>query len=82
MFLAKIVVAAGVLAGVLAMLAGPASAWLNATLAERVGRLALAMAAGGAAYFGALWLLGFRLKDFSRRDRIAAPAPAVEPDEG
>jgi len=82
MFLAKIVVAAGVLAGVLAMLAGPASAWLSATLAERVGRLALAMGAGGAAYFGALWLLGFRLKDFSRRDRIGEPAPAVEPDEG
>jgi putative peptidoglycan lipid II flippase len=82
MFLAKIVVAAGVLAGVLAMLAGPASAWLSASLAERVGRLAMVMAAGGAAYFGALWLLGFRLKDFSRRDRIAAPAPAVEPGEG
>ena len=35
---------------------------------------------GGAAYFAALWLLGFRLEDFSRRDRIAAPAPAADPD--
>jgi hypothetical protein len=25
-------------------------------------------AAGAAAYFGALWLLGFRLADFNRRD--------------
>ena len=79
-FVAKVVVAAGVLAGVLAMLAAPASTWLQAGLLERIGRLALAMAAGGAAYFAALWLLGFRLKDFSRRDRIAAPAPAADPD--
>ena len=83
MFLAKIVVAGGVLAGVLAMLVGPSSTWLQAGLAERIGRLGLVMAAGGVAYFGALWLLGFRPKDFSRRDRGPAPepAPAVEPDE-
>ena len=83
MFLAKIVVAGGVLAGVLAMLVGPSSTWLQAGLTERIGRLALVMAAGGVAYFGALWLLGFRPKDFSRRDRGPAPepAPAVEPDE-
>ena len=72
-FVAKVVVATGVLAGVLAMLAGPASTWLQAGLAERIGRLALVMAAGGAAYFGSLWLLGFRPKDFSRRDRGPAP---------
>jgi putative peptidoglycan lipid II flippase len=81
MFLAKIVVAGGVLAGVLAMLVGPASTWLQAGLTERVVRLAIVMAAGGVAYFGALWLLGFRPKDFSRRDRVPDPAPAVEPDE-
>jgi putative peptidoglycan lipid II flippase len=83
MFLAKIVVAGGVLAGVLAMLVGPSSTWLQAGLTERVWRLGLVMAAGGVAYFGALWLLGFRPKDFSRRDRGTAPdpAPAVEPDD-
>jgi putative peptidoglycan lipid II flippase len=80
LFVAKVVVAAGVLAGVLALLAVPAATWMQAGLAERVARLALATGAGGAAYFGALWLLGFRLKDFSRRDRIAAPAPAADPD--
>jgi len=75
--------AGGVLAGVLAMLVGPSSTWLQAGLTERVWRLGLVMAAGGVAYFGALWLLGFRPKDFSRRDRGTAPdpAPAVEPDD-
>ena len=80
MFVAKVVVAAGVLAGVLAMLAAPAATWLQAGLVERVGRMALVLGAGGVAYFGALWLLGFRLRDFSRRDRIPAPAPAADPD--
>ncbi|CAG1010087.1 putative peptidoglycan lipid II flippase [Burkholderiales bacterium] len=79
-FAAKVVIAAGVLAGVLAALAGPASTWLNAGLAERVGRLALLVAAGAAAYFGALFLLGFRMKDFGRRDDVPAPAPP--PDVG
>ena len=77
-FLAKVVVAAGVLAGVLAATAGPASTWLAAGLAERIVRLALVMAAGGAAYFGALWLLGFRLRDFNRRDVVPPQAPPPE----
>jgi putative peptidoglycan lipid II flippase len=79
-FVAKIVVAAGVLAGVLAALGGPASAWMQAGLAERGARLALLMAAGGAAYFGSLWLLGFRLRDFSRREQ-GPEVPAVPADE-
>ena len=79
-FVAKIVVAAGVLAGVLAALGGPASAWMQAGLAERGVRLALLMAAGGAAYFGSLWLLGFRLRDFSRREQ-GPEVPAVPADE-
>ncbi|MEO8487725.1 MAG: murein biosynthesis integral membrane protein MurJ, partial [Betaproteobacteria bacterium] len=78
LFVAKIVVAAGVLAGVLAAFVGPASTWLMAGLAERGVRLALLMAAGGGAYFGSLWLLGFRIRDFSRRDRIAEPAPPTD----
>lgn len=77
MFAAKIVVAAGVLAGVLAALGGPASAWLQASLAERGMRLALLIGAGGLAYFGALWLLGFRLKDFARRERGPEIAPVA-----
>jgi len=80
-FVAKVVVATGVMAGVLAMLGGPASTWLQAGIAERIGRLALVMGAGGAAYFGSLWLLGFRLKDFSRRDRGPAPPPVDALDD-
>ena len=36
--------------------------------AAKVSRLALIIAAGGIAYFATLWLLGFRLSDFNRRE--------------
>ena len=82
-FGAKVAVATGVLAGVIVALAGPAAVWLHAGLAERVARLALIVAAGAAAYFAALRLLGFRLRDFNRRDSVPPPAPppdvAAEP---
>jgi putative peptidoglycan lipid II flippase len=80
-FAGKLVVALCVLAAVLAWMAGPASAWLDATLWTKVTRLALVVGAGAAAYFATLWLLGFRLADFNRRE-ADAPAPAVEPPEG
>jgi putative peptidoglycan lipid II flippase len=68
MFVSKLVVALFALAAVLLWLGGPASFWLSATLWPKVGRLAGVCAAGAAAYFGALWLLGFRFADFDRRD--------------
>ena len=68
-FLARLVVALGVLAGVLFAAAGTPADWIGASLAERVVRLALVCGGGAAAYFAALWLLGFRLADFSRRER-------------
>jgi len=37
-------------------------------------------AAGAVAYFAALWLLGFRLRDFNRRDVTADAPPAAESD--
>ena len=77
-FLARVMVATGALAAVLWALAGPATLWLHAGLAERAIRLAVIVAAGGATYFAALWLLGFRAKDFSRRDSTPAPAPPPE----
>ena len=80
LFLCRLVVALGVLAGLLAWLAGPASVWLDATLWQRVARLAGVVAAGGAAYFATLWLLGFRVKDFERREAEADPAP-VPPED-
>ncbi|MBK9704225.1 MAG: murein biosynthesis integral membrane protein MurJ [Betaproteobacteria bacterium] len=73
-FLARLVVAVGALCGVLFALAGTPADWLAASLGQRVARLAAICAAGGAAYFAALWLLGFRLRDFNRREDDR-PAP-------
>jgi putative peptidoglycan lipid II flippase len=67
-FVSKLAIALFVLAVLLVAIAGPASAWLAAGLWEKVLRLAGVCAAGGIAYLGALWLLGFRLADFSRSD--------------
>ncbi len=68
MFASKVVVALAVLGVVLYFVAGPADVWLKAGLWEKVGRLAGVTAAGAAAYFGALFALGFRLSDFDRRE--------------
>jgi len=67
-FLARLVVALGVLCAVLYATAGSPAVWLAASLGERVTRLAAICIAGGASYFAALWLLGFRLRDFSRQE--------------
>jgi putative peptidoglycan lipid II flippase len=81
-YASRLVVALGVLAAVLALFAGPASFWIEAGLWTRVGRLAGVLAAGAVAYFGTLWLLGFRLADFARRETDHAPTdtPAAPPD--
>jgi len=76
LFVAKTVVALFVLVALLLAIAGPASLWLEATLWARVLRLAWVCAAGAGAYFGALWLLGFRLADFNRSD-VTAPRAAT-----
>jgi putative peptidoglycan lipid II flippase len=75
-FLAKVLVALALLGAVIAWLAGPPAFWLAATLWQKVGRLAGVIAAGGVAYFAALYLLGFRLADFNRRE-VADPALAM-----
>jgi putative peptidoglycan lipid II flippase len=69
-FLARLALALGVLAAVLYLLAGQADYWLHASLWTKVGRLAGVVAAGAAAYLGTLFLLGFRLRDFNRREHI------------
>jgi putative peptidoglycan lipid II flippase len=70
-FLWKLAIALCVLGGLLALIAGPPSFWLAAGLWVKVGRMAAVIAAGMLAYFGALWLMGFRLADFSRREMPA-----------
>ena len=66
-FLLKLALAVYVMGAVLWLLSGDTISWLVAGALERVGRLALLVAAGGGAYFLTLWLLGFRLRHFSRR---------------
>jgi putative peptidoglycan lipid II flippase len=67
-FLGRVAIALVVLGVVLWWSAGPAEFWTTAGLWAKVGRLALVIGAGAVAYFGALWLLGFRFADFNRRE--------------
>ncbi|WP_333842907.1 murein biosynthesis integral membrane protein MurJ [Pelomicrobium sp.] len=66
-FLVKIAAALTVMAAVLWFGAGPEAAWLATSAMQRAARLAAVIAAGAAAYFAVLWLLGVRLADFYRR---------------
>jgi putative peptidoglycan lipid II flippase len=66
-FLLKIAVAVYAMATVLWITAGVPGDWLAAGAATRAARLAWVVAAGAGTYFAALWILGFRLRDFSRR---------------
>lgn len=63
----KIAVAVVAMSVCLWFAAGSGAAWLAVSAASRVARLAGVMVLGGSAYFGTLWLLGFRLRDFMRR---------------
>jgi putative peptidoglycan lipid II flippase len=46
---------------------GPEAWWIDAPGQKRVLALVGLVGLGMATYFGALWVLGFRLRDFSRR---------------
>jgi len=74
-FALRIFVALAVLGAVLAWLVGAPREWLDAGLWSRVGRLALLVVAGGVVYFGTLFLLGFRLRDFDRKEVAHADKP-------
>jgi putative peptidoglycan lipid II flippase len=66
-FLLKLIIAVYVMAAVLWMESGSDITWLAMAAPERAARLAWVVAMGGAAYFATLWLLGFRVSDFSKR---------------
>jgi len=66
-FLFKLAVAVYAMAVVLWLAAGADASWLAMRAAARATRLAGIVALGAASYFAALWLLGFRLADFSKR---------------
>mgnify|MGYP003693881835 CR=1 FL=1 len=81
LFLGKLVIALFVLAGVLIWL-GRARVLLALRVAVAEGRPSRRVCAAGAVvYFASLWLLGFRLADFNRREmRSEAEAPGdLEP---
>lgn len=66
-FTLKVSVGLGTMALALWLAMGPAAWWLSASGWARVAAVAGLVVLGGAVYFGSLALLGFRLRDFSRR---------------
>lgn len=66
-FLGKLVLALAALSAVLWFGAGTTESWLTASTTNRILRLAALVAAGVATYFGCLFALGFRLRDFRRQ---------------
>jgi putative peptidoglycan lipid II flippase len=67
-FVLKLCVALAVLAVVLWFAPGEDAFWLHAGLWAKVGRLAFVIVVATIAYFGALWLVGFRISDFNRHE--------------
>jgi putative peptidoglycan lipid II flippase len=74
-FALRVFVALAVVGALLAWLVGTPREWLDAGLWSRVGRLGLLVVAGAAAYFGTLFLLGMRLRDFDRKEVPHAEEP-------
>ena len=66
-FLGKLGIAVLAMSAVLWLTAGDAADWLGVRAAARALRLGGVVTLGAATYFGALWLLGFRVSDFSKR---------------
>ena len=66
-FLLKIAVALYVMGGVLFWMSGPDIEWLTATTLAKCWRLSIVIGAGALTYFLCLWMMGFRLHQFSKR---------------
>lgn len=66
-FFGKLLVALAAMALVLWFAMGPEQAWIDGRLLARIAWLAGLVVLGASVYLGTLWLLGFRLRDFSRR---------------
>jgi putative peptidoglycan lipid II flippase len=66
-FLAKVALALTLMSTVLWWTMGENAAWLTAAVWWRIGSLSMLLLLGVATYFGSLWLLGFRLRDFAKR---------------
>jgi putative peptidoglycan lipid II flippase len=66
-FALKLLLAVYIMGSVLWIAAGSASEWLAAGALARVVKLSALVVIGAGTYFGALWILGFRLRDFNHR---------------
>lgn len=66
-FIAKLVLAMAIMGAVLWIAMGSEATWLAARSSQRLLWLSGLVVAGAASYFGVLYVLGFRLKDFRRR---------------
>ncbi|MBI2311992.1 MAG: murein biosynthesis integral membrane protein MurJ [Betaproteobacteria bacterium] len=66
-FLAKVALAVTAMGAALWFSAGPDADWLAGTVASRALKLGWIIALGAGVYFGLLWMLGFRLRDFTHR---------------
>ena len=66
-FFIKILTAIVVMATALYFAAGSSQSWIHYSLSERLLNLVGLVLVGVVSYFGVLYVLGFRLKDFSRR---------------
>jgi len=67
LFILKILVALIVMSIGLWLTAGSNAEWFVLTATERVVKLGVMVVQGGISYFLCLWVLGFRLRDFSRQ---------------
>lgn len=67
-FLIKLAVALYLMGGAIWYAMGTEGSWFEIDAARRALKLAWVIAAGVAAYFGSLYVMGFRLRDFARHE--------------
>ena len=67
-FLFKLFIAVALMGAALWFAAGDAKSWMAAAAPLRVARLIGVVVLGSVVYFAALWLLGFRPRDFARTE--------------
>ena len=66
-FLGKLALALAMMALALWFAMGAEADWLHGGAVARIAKLTLLVVLGAAVYLGSIWLLGFRLRDFSKR---------------
>ena len=75
LFLLRILLANAVMSALLLLLSGSLDSWIALNAAHRVWRLGWSIGMAILAYFGMLYALGLRLRDFRIQPRAAAGAP-------